>query len=885
MSLSTGSRVGSYTILGQIGAGGMGEVYRARDSRLDRDVAIKILPVAFAQDPERLGRFEREAKTLAALNHPHIAHIYGFEQSGDTSALVMELVDGEDLAQRIARGPLTAGDALPIAQQIAEALEAAHEQGIVHRDLKPSNVKVRPDGTVKVLDFGLAKALAREDSAADISHSPTITVNGTRAGVVLGTAAYMSPEQARGRAIDKRTDVWAFGCVLYEMLTGRAAFARDTVSDTIAAILEHEPEWSRLPPATPPRVHRVLRRCLQKDSRRRLRDIGDARLELEDETNAPAAPAVSGQSWTTLLAVIAAVIVTAVVTAAFVVWLRGTPAATTPMTFTFSPPANEAFAPVSAAVPSPDGRRIAFVTRQRSGAGAIWIRAIDATSPQRVAGTEGAAGTPFWSPDGRYLGFVAAGRLKRVDPAGGPALTICSVQGYLGAAWGRDNIIVLAPANRTSLHRVSAAGGTPEPITVLNSERRENSHRHPSFLPDGRRFLFTARSDVKENNVIYLASLDSTEIKPLIAAQSNAVYAPPGYLLFASDGSLMAQRFDAAAGAVAGDAFPVGTRVNHITPSSHALFAVSADGNVLTYQAGVTPGLRPTWLDRTGKIGLPVGLESGFSDVRIAPNGKLATLVRADPDSGNRDIWLINFATENLTRLTSNPANDWQVAWAPDSKQIAFATDRHGRSSVYRKSIDGGEETLLLQMPDRGVFPKDWSADGRVLAMNVDSPSGRPQIWALPLGGEQKPFALRESGFRENEPTISPDGRWVAYESNESGATEVYIKPLMVAGKTRLSTGGGTMPRWRADGRELYYRVPNGDLMAITVAAGDMLETSPPVRLFTPCDDAAPAILPQGAGTPYDVAPDGRFIFLCASPDSAPASITVSINWTAALKP
>jgi Tol biopolymer transport system component len=879
MALSPGTRIGSYEVVAPLGAGGMGEVYRAHDAKLNRDVALKLLPAAFAMDPDRLSRFNREAQILASLNHPHIAAIYGLEQTDGLQTLVLELVDGETLGQRIRRGPVPLPEALTIARQITEALDAAHERGIVHRDLKPENIKISTDGNVKVLDFGLARP-GVAPAGSGPSDSPT-TIGPTQ-GVLLGTAPYMSPEQARGKAVDKRADIWAFGCVLYEMLTGSRAFPGDTPFDAIAAVIEREPDWAKLPKATPPRIRQLLARCLEKDPRQRLRDIADARVDLDVD-----APGAAGEPVKSVAArwVPVAMVAGLLGLAAGVLWPRAitTPARATQ--FTFGPAAEQSLE-LSAAVPSPDGTRIAFVARQASGDRALWIRRLDSNQLQRVAGSEGASGAPLWSPDGRFVAFVAQGKLKKADPAGDSIVNICPMQANLGATWNADNIIVLAPVNRTVLHRVSADGGAPEPITRLDANRRENSHRFPQFLPDGRHFLFTARSDVEANNMIYVGSLDSAEIKPLLAAQSNAMYAPPGFLLFAQEGTLIAQRFNPDTLALSGERIPVATRIAHARPSSSAMFAVSADGTVLTYVSEVNRLARLTWFDRTGKAVGTIGPEMEYTEVRIAPDGKQATVVIPDSVSGNRDIWLIEFEGGSLTRLTSHPANDWWVVWAPDSRQITFATDRDGRSSIYRKRLDGDSEESLLRMPDAGIFPRDWSRDGRFqLFFTEVGAVGSGDIWALPLAGDRKPLPLLQSSFTETSAVLSPDGRWIAYDSNESGVDEIYLKPFTGAGKRRLSIGGGTSPRWRGD--EVFYTTQTNDVFAVLITGTDTLvPASPPSRALRPCGTTSTARLATLApGLTYDVAPDGqRFLLACTGADAVPSSIGVMMHWSATFK-
>jgi Tol biopolymer transport system component len=877
MPLTAGTRFGTFEIVAPLGAGGMGEVYRARDTKLKRDVALKFLPPAFAMDVDRLARFSREAQVLASLTHPHIGAIYGIEESDGLQILVLELVDGETLAERIRRGPISVPEARTVARQIVDALDAAHERGIVHRDLKPDNIKISASGTVKVLDFGLAKPGV--EAGSNPAESPT-TIHAT-GGVLLGTAPYMSPEQARGKVVDKRADIWAFGCVLYEILTGRRAFAGDTPFDAIAAIFEREPDWSKLPLGTPAGMRRLLLRCFEKDPRQRLRDIADARVDLEDDSTAPSASVKAGAVRWARLAI--AVGLTGLALAA-VLWPRPITAPRRTQ-FTFQASADSVLE-LSAAVPSPDGTRIAFVAHDASGERALWVRRLDAVSLQRVAASEGASGAPVWSPDGRYLAFVARGSLKKADQSSDSTVNICSMQVNLGATWNADNVIVFAPFNRTVLYRVAADGGTPEPITKLDANRRENSHRFPQFLPDGRHFLFTARSDVKDNNLIYVGSLDSPEVKPLVTAQSNAFYAPPGYLLFAQEGTLMAQRFKLRTLELSDEKIPIASRVAHARPSSLAMFAMSADGTVLTYIPETNRLARLTWFDRNGADSGSIGPAREYTEVRIAPDGRQATVVIPDAVSGNRDIWLVDLASGSLTRLTSHPATDWWVVWAPDSRQIMFGSDRDGKSSIYRRAIDDDErEERVLNMPDLGASPRDWSRDGRFMAFNVDTAVGLEDIWALPLFGDRKPFPLVQTKFRELAPTLSPDGQWIAYESNESGMNEVFVRRFTGSGKRRVSTAGGHTPRWRSDGRELFYTSDNDELMSVPITGSDSY-SSPPVRLFRPCDTSSISRLPMLLPTvTYDIAPGGRrFLFACTGAGTLPSSIVVSVNWSAALQ-
>ncbi len=624
MRVSPGSKLGPYEILAPVGRGGMGEVYRARDTSLGRDVAIKMLPADRLADETRRRRFVQEARAASALNHPNIVTIYQIESADGIDFIVMEYVAGKALDALIRPG-MRLQEALKIAIPIADALARAHAAGIVHRDLKPSNVMVGSGDVIKVLDFGLAKLLAPEEPspATDTLTAEAPGISLSRAGTIVGTPGYISPEQATGGKVDSRSDVFAFGALLYEMVTGRRAFAGNSAAEALAKVVSEEPATpSQLARRVPKDLEKLIQRCLRKEPERRFQHMLDVKIELQEikeehDSGLTAAPVhiERPRPWWQVAILLALALATALV----MVWPTRAPVSPALMRFNFSAPDKGVLEP-GAAVPSPDGRRIAFVARSASSERALWIRPLDSPTPRRIAGSEGASG-PFWSPDGRFVGFFADGKLKKMDPSGGPAQNICPVGTVTGATWSRDGVIVFAPANRVPLHRVAAAGGTPEPITSLDSRRRENSHRWPHFLPDGRHFLFTARSDVGENTGIYVGSLGSKEKRWLLAAQSNAVYAPPGYLLFARERTLMARRFDANRLQLSGEAFAVAPDVGHFTESASALFSVSADGAVLTYQTPVTRMSRLTWFDRAGMNLGSVGPEGDFTQPRLAPNG------------------------------------------------------------------------------------------------------------------------------------------------------------------------------------------------------------------------------------------------------------------------
>jgi eukaryotic-like serine/threonine-protein kinase len=799
VAVAPGTRLGPYEILAAIGSGGMGEVYEARDTRLDRTVAIKILPEAFAADPERVARFTREAQVLASLNHPHIAQIYGLEESQGVSALVMELVEGPTLADRIAQGPMSVNDALPIARQIAEALEAAHELGIIHRDLKPANIKVRDDGTVKVLDFGLAKAIDPAGSGVDgaaLTNSPTITSPAamTHQGVILGTAAYMAPEQARGRAVDKRADIWAFGCVFYEMLTGRRAFPGEDVSDTLARVLMKDPDWSALPAGTPPAIRRLLRRCLEKERRKRLESIADARLEIEEALAGPsdqpaiaAAPARARRRerlvWSSalLLAVVAALALGGV----SYMRSRSTQPVAPEMRLEISTPGGR----LAYFALSPDGHALVYPATT-DGRTQLWLRWLESEAAQPLKGTDGAA-YPFWSPDSRSVGFSGSGQLKRTDIASGLVQTLASAPVSVGGTWNANGIILFAPASGGPLYRVRAGGGQATEATRIERPGQAG-HRFPHFLPDGSHFLFFAMG-TPEKRGVYLGSLDSTDVRRLFDADSAAVFAPPDYVLFARNGAPVAQRLDLRTMEPVGDPLPL---AGQVVPDLGGYFSVA-----LSAAASGPVAYRPSagerqlvWLDRSGRqigtVGNPDAAQP--TSIRLSPDGHTVALYRVV--SGNRDVWLIETMRSVLRRFTSDAATDSEPIWSPDGSRIVFTSLRMGLPDLYERSVSGVEaETLLFASPEFKNL-HDWSPDGRFILYTSQTPTAGRDLWALPLSGDKKPLAVTQTAFNEDSGRFSPDGRWVAYASNESGRYEIYVQPFPgPGGKLQVSTRGGTL--------------------------------------------------------------------------------------------
>jgi eukaryotic-like serine/threonine-protein kinase len=901
MLLAAGTRLGPYEIVAPLGAGGMGEVYRARDTKLARDVAIKILPDAFVADPDRVARFQREAQLLATLNHSNIAAIYGLDETGGKTAIVLELVEGQTLGEKLdalrAKGSrLPLDEALPIARQIAEALESAHEKGVVHRDLKPANVKVTEQGAVKVLDFGLAKMVepGGASGSAGLSMSPTLSVHATFAGVILGTAAYMSPEQARGRPVDKRTDIWAFGCVLFERLTGKRTFdAGDTVSDAVAAILKAEPDWSALPADTPLRVRALLRRCLEKDSSRRLRDIGDARLELDDAFADPLPPApvatAKPSSTSARLAWSIASVLGLALAGVGVTYVLMSHAAPAVVRFQILAPegrfdTNIGNNGLNSGTVSPDGRKLAFVLTPKLQ---IWIRPIDSLTATPLVGSDGAAPDLFWSPDSRYLAFFAQGKLKKIDVGGGPPQALCNVVGGRGGAWNRDGIIVFGQAEGPLL-RVSAAGG--EPTVAIRAPAEGDSIWNPSFLPDGRHVLYRVQG---ASAGMYLGTLGSDGGSRVLKEDYHARYAQ-GHLLYVKEGTLLAQPFDLSTLSTSGDPVPV---VEHISFSGIlAAFSASSTG-VLTYRNAVSSGddLQLTWLDRAGKPIRTVGAAAQYYGVDLAPDGQRIAVHRHADQGG--DIWVADSERGTMSRLTFDAMQDNTVpVWSPDGGRIAYASHRQGVYAIYAKASDGsGDEEKLLDSPAQ--FPKvakSWSPDGRYLLFWM-SDRVSADLWVLPLFGDRKPIPFAQTTFDELFGEISPDGKWLAYHSTESGRSEVYVRPFPSgSGKWPVSTEGGVYVRWRRDGKELFYvnnisGFSGSPLMAVPIQTdGSTFRAGIPKLLFD-TQLSAGTRHPGGPANSFAVAPDGQR-FLMPRPaagsaiEPAPSTITVVLNWPALMK-
>ncbi len=925
--LTPGLRVGPYEIVAPLGAGAMGEVYRACDTKLNRIVALKVLPERFALDPDRLARFTREAQLLATLNHPNIGAIYGLEESNGAQALVLELIDGPTLADRIALGPISLEEALTIARQIAEAVEAAHEKGIIHRDLKPANIKIARNGVVKVLDFGLAKVW---DGApqSDLSGSPRLTATDLGERTVLGTPAYMSPEQARGQSLDRRTDIWSFGCVLYEMLTGRAPFAGDTISDTLAAILEREPDPTMLPADTPVPIRRLLRRCLEKDRKRRLDSASNARLEIDDAMASPAAEtlarAATPASRVTPVAV--AALSGVAVIAALVVWTLMRPAQQAPVlssrfAIMASPaqPLNVSSSDRDLAL-SPDGRHLVYLGRGAPTVGlAVIVRAIDQLDARELPGM-GALGM-FFSPDSRWIGFFTPTELKKVSISGGPAITLGEVTGApLGASWSDDSTIVFATNDpRTGLWRVSADGGEPTILTTPDAAQGETDHGFPSVLPGGRGVLLTIMTAGQADNAqVAVLDLRTGRRKTLVRGGSQAEYVNPsagtgqaGYLVYAAAGTLRAVRFDPERLEVLGDPVTVVEQVM-IKPSGAANYAVSRQGTLFYVPGGVSVQMSPrslVWVDRKGHeepIKAPL---RAYGTPRISPDGTRLLIGISDQESN--DNWMWDFERETLTRLTFAPGSDSLALWTPDGRRFIFSSNRAGLSNLYGQAVDGTGVADRLTTSANQQFSSSISPDGTLVVGNerlsmaastqmapgpawrvrlypmvgaASRPGPGPSPSASPARVEPPAQTLFDGGWAE----FSPNGRYLAYQSaaGEPGRSEVYVRPFpqVDSGRWQISTTGGTRPAWARSGRELFYLDASNTLTAVPVqTSGSTFSAGKPAKVF---DAKYSTPFPPRS---YDVSADGkRFLMLKDSavgdPNATPASMVVVEHWFEELK-
>jgi eukaryotic-like serine/threonine-protein kinase len=872
-----GQTLGHYEITDQLGKGGMGEVYRAKDQKLGRDVAIKVLPEEFAKDVDRVARFQREAKVLASLNHPNIAAIYGLEESTGTNFLVLELVEGETLADQLTRGPIPVEDSLKLALQIAEALEAAHEKGIVHRDLKPANIKITPEGKVKVLDFGLAKAFAGEQADLNLSNSPTLSNAATQQGVILGTAAYMSPEQARGKPVDKQADIWAFGCVFFEILTGSAAFSGNDVTDILAAVIRSEPDFEKVPA----RVRPLLRRCLQKDPNKRLRDIRDAKLELEEALASPnevLVPQIATTEPRTKLRMMLPWLAVSVILASIItglaVW-RLKPQESRPIAkFSCILPADlTLIADYKQAIAiSADGSR--FVCATNKG---FYLRSMDQPQGSIIPGTEGLGGNPFFSPDGQWVGFWSERdkQLKKIPISGGLPVTICNAAQNFNMLWSADNEILFDEDGKRIM-RVSADGGIPEKIFESKNERVFA----PQLLPDGANLLLTLSPLARSMEMkIAVQSLGSGTRKELFAG-ADAQYTDTGHLVYIQGGTLFAVPFDADKLKVTGGHVPMvqniaGTPARYAVSNSGALVYIPSIGGLATERILV-------WVDRDGKEEAMDAPPRAYAYAHLSPD---ATRVALDIRDQENDIWILDLIRGPMTRLTFDPGENVGGIWTPDGTKVAYSGERDGKNNIWLQAADGsGSPELLIKTPETGLHPEAFSPDGKQLLFTGGPGSG--DIRLLSIGTDATPKQLLASKYNEYNAHISPDGRWMAYQSNESGRSEIYVRsfPGVNAHRFQISTEGGERPLWSKNGRELFYFLPPGIMMSVPVETGSSFKAGAPKVLFKG------EYFSGYNRTQYSVTPDGRRFLMIRNAAAKlsgappPQQVNVVLNWFEELK-
>jgi serine/threonine-protein kinase len=891
-----GQTLSHYKITSKLGEGGMGEVYGAEDSQLGRSVALKFLPEAFNQDSERLARFDREARLLAALEHPNIAPIYGLDQADGKRFLVMQLVDGETLQERISRGAVPLEEALRIAHGIAQALEAAHAKGIIHRDLKPANVKIDSGGQIRVLDFGLAKAIEGESgngSQPSLTKSPTMSAHMTGAGALLGTAAYMSPEQARGEPADRRADLWAFGVVLWEMLTGNQLFSGTTMSDTLAGVLRDQPEFGALPPETPAPVRRLLRRCLERDASSRLADASAARLEIEDalagrdEDRSETAETAAAPAWKRALPWALAGAATIALAVTSISFWPGAEAPSTPLRLEAVITEDPLWANLgSSVVLSPDGSGLAFVAESRSGVRTLYLRSLEQLVP--VALVSGPTGRtpyhPFFSPDGRWVGFVTPNELKKIPATGGTPITLCEVDRSRGATWTPNGTIVFAPDQGSGLLQVSENGGEPQPLTELDATRGELSHRWPHVIPGGRAVIFTAgnrESTTADEATIALVSLETGERKDLHAGGYYGQVTPTGHLVFIRDATLFAAPFDFDTLDLAGSPAPIVQGITTEPGPGGAQYSIASNGT-LAYISGQVevPEYPVVWVDREGGVSKLWDDKASYASPSVSPDGtRIALSVMRD---NNWDVWVYDMVREVATRLTFDEAYDADQIWSNDGRYIYFTSNRDGPPGPYRKRADGSGQVERLSKTDIGFYPLTLSPDDSI--MIGESEDNNIDITVLPVEEGSEPQPIIATQFSDRDPMLSPDGRWLAYASDESGAAEVYVRPFPEdGGRWQVSDGGGRFPTWSKDGRELFYRTDNGIMVAPVETSGGSFRVGKARTLFDGnFRGGIFGITVFGyIFRDFDVAPDGkRFVMFPAEEDrTAQTHVTVVLNW------
>jgi serine/threonine protein kinase/Tol biopolymer transport system component len=905
-----GETLAHYRLTEKLGAGGMGEVYRATDAKLHREVAIKVLPSVFASDRERMARFDREAHLLASLSHPNIAAVYGLEETPSGTALVMELVEGDDLSTRLRQGALPLVEALRIAHAIAEALEWAHEHGVIHRDLKPGNIKVTHDGRVKVLDFGLAKALdsAPAASSSDAEHSPTISLAATRAGIILGTAAYMSPEQASGKPVDKRADVWSFGVVLFEMLSGHRLFDGETVSHTLADVLRAGIDWQQLPASTPPAVRQLLERCLDRDIRHRLRDIGEARIAIEAQLVALQSSSLSGASglqaaptlpvrpaspvaWGRVLPWMVAAAGLAAAEAAWTV-RPATPAAPS-LNLDVKLTSDRLWTQIGPSVAlSPDGSRLAYITGGETTR-QLYVRRLDQLDGTKLTegpGNDTSPYHPFFSPDGAWIGYVTTSELRKVPVTGGTSITLAKITRGRGASWGPDDTIVFTRSPSDGLSIIPATGGDPRTLTTLDKEKKEATHRWPQFLPGGKTVIFTAGTQAVgdfDNATVEAVTVATGARKVLHRGGYYGRYLPSGHLVFVNKGTIFAAPFDVSKLEVTGTPVPVVQNVTS-TPAEGAAQFASSETGVLAYVRGgpLVPQYPVIWVDREGRTSRLLDDPGAYANPRLSPDGtRLALTVLRE---GNWDVWVYDLLRGVSTRLTFDETPDTEEIWSPDGRELIYSSDKNGPANLVRKPADGSGEGTVVTKSDVPLWASSWSSNGRLVAMTSSRPNLDVGILDLTDSKITWPLATQ---FAESDAAYSPDTRWLAYSSAESGQPEIYVRPADGGGgRWQISDSGGGFPRWSHDGRELFFRTNTGIMSASIEVVGSSLRTGKPRQLFTGAFRGGTGGVSIAGSTfgDYDVTGDGKrfvmFPLLSGSGEERAGQITLVTSWFDQLK-
>jgi serine/threonine protein kinase len=884
MTLLPGTKLGRYEIRSKIGEGGMGEVYRAFDPKINREVAIKILPAGMSSDKNRLARFEQEAQAAGGLNHPNILAVYDVDSHNEAPYVVSELLAGEVLRDRLYGGPLSARKAVDYGMQIARGLAAAHEKGIIHRDIKPENIFITADDRVKLLDFGLAKLIGSDDahqSQTDILTKKLLT----NPGVVMGTVGYMSPEQVQGLPVDHRSDIFAFGAVLYEMLAGRATFEGDSAVEKMNAILKHDPaNFSETDVSVSPPLERLVLRCLEKKPSDRFQSIGDVGFALEAFTEISGtrqAKASAAMPWfrnrDRLAWAVAAVL--AVILAITLIargYFRTSPALSSPSVyFTVVPPERTEFikngdVDFSIAV-SPDGLRLALVVVSQ-GRTQLWIRSLNAVAAQPLVGTEN-GNNPFWSPDSRFIGFFADGKLKKIDINGGPPQVICNAPSLSGGTWNAEGVILFSKAGE-GIYRVAATGS--DPIQVSKTDTIRDLYQvWPHFLPDGHHFLFLAGRDEKDASKICVGSLDGGQPQPLLTASSRAIYASPGYLLYVRDAILLAQPFDYTSLQLTGNAVPIAEGMDYFKPTGDADFSVS-DNGVLAFKTRAILS-RLVWFNRQGEEVGSVGTPRNYAWLRLSGDDRKVAVHIIDPPSGMSNLWIIEFERGTAKRVTLEDEQEIHPLWSRDGRQLVFSIDKRGPPHLFRKTLDDARDPEeLMGVTGSPQRPFGWSADGQELLFADSGPATGPDLWILPMNGERKPHPFLQTRFNEGEASVSRDGKWVAYYSNESGRDEVYVSPFQNSDERwQISNSGGRAPRWRGDGKELFYVAADGNLMAVPIKSGASIEAGSPMKLFKITSDPPDR---------YDVTYDGQRFLVNTKGETSGVSVTLTTNWKASIK-